>query len=223
MTSKLWIYGPIANDDGATMWPAGGERHTRIEVCRADDGYRDEQPCRIPVRINHAGPTIGDVVHLEHRHRQLFAVAEIDFDRIDVAMLPGDGGRVDWYWSSGTNHSPLCDPYHIVDSVIRELSLTTGPAVVALRPVRSTRERPDAASSNRMLRRAAATISERRLRCDMPLTVLRLDDLERPITTRHPTNHRSERPVYRPAPQRGPDGMLRYISGHVGRVISVTP
>jgi hypothetical protein len=145
---------------------------------------------------------VGEVLHIEQRDNRVFAVAEVDFDRIDPADLPDDAETAAWYWSPTLTFPRGTDRMRITGAAITEMALTTTPASLGLDPVRSTAQRPHRLSSLAMLCRAAATIDSRRWRSGVPLRVNRLD--QQPIDT-----------------DRAGEKMIFGISRQVGRVLAV--
>jgi HK97 family phage prohead protease len=160
---RIIVSGVVASPDGYCAWDIatgdtsedGTLRARRHRIWRHDppEAYAAEQPARIPVLIDHrAGQEVGEVLHLERRHGQLYAVAEVDLDYEDVQGM-------DLRWSSGTvgTTRPLR---------IRELSLTAEPASVGLPPVKfcpePTLTRAIAHPGNRPLLQGAIEARKRR-------------------------------------------------------------
>jgi hypothetical protein len=97
--------------------------HRRRSFAAPADGYRDQQPSRIGVDIEHVGSIIGEVVHLERDQGGLWAVCEshvdalLDVDRPVYFSVEIDAAR------DGT------------DIVLEALTLTEHPATVGQLPV----------------------------------------------------------------------------------------
>lgn len=108
MTVTVW--GPIADDIGATMWvdtishtgPGGrliAEQRSRFAALPMTE-FRTRQPTHIPLDLNHRYD-IGQVIHLERGARELFAVAVADDLQLeDLAAA----GRLKF--STATNGQP---------------------------------------------------------------------------------------------------------------------
>lgn len=134
----ITVHGPIAHEQSLCRWheePRLEQRangalvahpgQTRISLESGDD-YADTHPRPIPIHINHGGPQIGEVVYLRRKK-----------GRLDVVGVIHDVGALDrlpegpFYWSSGT-----LGPRSGGELQLRECSITTAPATVALQPLR---------------------------------------------------------------------------------------
>lgn len=219
--STWYVYGPVVDEDGLAMWPRP-EGGSRFERCQAAGGLADVQPERIPVHIGHRGATIGDVDYLEHRYRQVYAVASIDTNRIDPNDLADLDTNSRWYWSAtikpgfgSTGLGRDATVRTVADGTLVELSLTTRPASTLLRPVRCTQNKPGPRSEIDLLRHAGEVMQQRSRDPGAPLRIRHLTDNGKPADVdgeplvayhRHPTT--------------GPHGM-RYYTGPIGRILTV--
>lgn len=127
--ATITVSGVVADSSGLCIWDQYGREtlsdgtlrahHRRVFRHDSASAYAAQQPGRIPVLLDHdAKLEIGEVVHLERRHGQLYAVALLDGQYEEFQ------GRSLCWSSSTTSHKP---PF-----TIKELSLTAAPASVGL-------------------------------------------------------------------------------------------
>ena len=171
MTHLMYVWGPILDRTGVAVWHRS--HGTDIEACPADGGLSDEQPSWIGVHVDHRGPLIGEVHGLGYLHDQVFALAEVDADRVDGYT---DG---DWYWSANIRRGPGSRSLSVAQGTVNELSLTRIPATVGLRPVRWNPYRPSERSTDVIWRWAAVTMEHRHR--GAPLRIQHFDRRGQPI------------------------------------------
>jgi hypothetical protein len=124
------VLGVLADRDGHAQRREGPELRCRSWAFSSLE-YRDRQD-RVPVRLNHGGPRIGRLEHLElDRQDRLIAVASVDANIITIG---------DWFFSGGLKYRgdapsrfAAADIGHEI--AIYELAVTREPASVSLRPL----------------------------------------------------------------------------------------
>ena len=128
--STFTVYGTVVDVDGVAVQTGIEGRSMRLWPSA---NFRDRQADHIGVHLGHVGPELGEVHHLEHRDRHLWAVASIDFDRADERDVLDIHGPL--YFSPSVSGRPA-DSLACDDIELAELSLTDRPAGHALQPVR---------------------------------------------------------------------------------------
>jgi hypothetical protein len=166
------VSGVAARLDGLCQWrvttgeqlPDGTLRASQRVIHRNDppSDYAPTQPARLPVLIDHdPRQEIGEVLHLEIRHGQMYVVGRLALDPEDLQ----EGLELCWSPATTTTRPPF---------TITEMSLTRSPATFGLSPVRfwpaSDLESAVAYPGNRELLRGAMDAVKRR-RAGDPISI----------------------------------------------------
>jgi hypothetical protein len=133
--TTLTVWGPIADATG--MARAEDEYGRRDHISATSFRYRRSQG-RVPVRVDHQGPDLGRVEHLElWPDKQLVAVATIELDDAVTAHVhdgPDDNPAAEApvFWSPTIRRNADTGTIDLL-----EVSVTRRPATLGLRPVRT--------------------------------------------------------------------------------------